>query len=107
MAEKLVPLVKDGVPQSIAVDPGDFFRTRLVRRTNAPAGSTDRDAMETYAEAGYSLGERYESGEVYDGPKTQRQYERRQAERQAARATDAPKTESTPAPARAEAKKGD
>lgn len=102
MPEKLVPLLKDGRLLDIAVAPSDFFRTRLSRKDDAPVGSTDRDAMETYAAAGYRLADRYEDGSEYDGPKTLRAYESEQAERKAARAAEA---KPAAPPAKAEAKK--
>ena len=77
--ERMVPLFdKDGRPVELAVTPKAFFSAKLHRK--------DEHTVETYAEAGYSLGERYESLEPYDGPKTLREYER---ERSAAKAPKA------------------
>lgn len=87
--ERMVPLFKDGQPVEMAVTPKAFFGAKLHRK--------GEHEMETYAEAGYSLGERYESLEPYDGPRTLRAYERAQADKRA------PKAEAKPA-AKAEAK---
>jgi hypothetical protein len=98
MAEKLVPLRLNGQPVEIAVAPDDFFRRKLYRK--------DDGEMVTYADAGYSLSDRYEDLTEYDGPRTKRAYEHQQEERRAERAAaraEAPKAE----PAKAEAKKAD
>lgn len=111
MAEKLVPLYKDGRLLDLAVTPADFRSAKLARKDGSPEGSTRPADFETYAEAGYRLGDRYEDGSEYDGPKTKAQFERAAEERKAARAeaqkADAaarPAAEDKPAP-RAEAKK--
>lgn len=62
MPEKLVPLILDGVPQSIAVAPDDFFKRPLYRK---PDGE-----MVSYADAGYHLSDYYEDMTPYDGPKS-------------------------------------
>ena len=97
MAEKLVRLMKDGVPTEIAMTPSDFFRVKAARK--------DEHTLETYADAGYTLSDRYEDLTVYDGPKSKRAYDREQEEKRAARS--APKAEAKPAekPAPAEARK--
>lgn len=78
MAEKMIPLFKDGQPVELAMTPGDFFR-----RKTMPVGT---DEFETAAEAGYRLGDRYEDLTEYDGPKSKAQYANQQEERRAARA---------------------
>lgn len=92
----MVPLSKPGEMVNLAVTPHDFFTKKLLRKGDAPVDSMRTADMETYAEAGYRLGDRYEDGSEYDGPKTQRQYESaqegRRAERAAAR-SEAPKAE--------------
>lgn len=87
MAEKLIPLYKDGQPVEMAMTASDFFRKKVM-----PKGDV-RDAGElvTAADAGYSLGDRYEDLTEYDGPKTKRQHERAAEERRAERS--APRTE--------------
>lgn len=89
--ERMVPLFKDGQPVSLALTPRAFFGEKLTPK--------DEHTMQTYADAGYTLGDRYESLELYDGPKSKRAYEREQAEKRAERS--APKADEKPAPAEA------
>lgn len=85
--DRLVPLFRDGQPTDMAMKPADFFSKRTM-----PKGDV-RDAGElvSAADAGYTLGDRFESLELYEGPKTRRQYDHEQEERRAARS--APRTE--------------
>ena len=85
--ERMVPLFLDGQPVELAMTPHDFFTKKSMRK--------GEHEYQTAAEAGYTLGDRYESLELYDGPKTQRQYD---SSRTAARA---PKADEKPAPAEA------
>jgi hypothetical protein len=82
MADKLVPMMKDGQAVSLAVSPADFFSKPLCRTAGG---------LVPYAEAGYALGDRYEDLSEYDGPKTKRQAESRmrraEAEKPAERAS--------------------
>lgn len=106
MPEKLVPLSRPGEMVNLAVTPRDFFSKRVVRKADGPVDASGAD-FETYAEAGYRLGDYYEDMTPYDGPKTQRAYEHQQDERRAERAA-ARSAEAQPARAeapKAEAKK--
>lgn len=103
MAEKLVPLMKDGQRVEIAVTPADFQRAKMVRKDGAPADASRPEHFESYMDAGYRLSDYYENMEPYDGPKTKAQFTREAEERRAARA-EAPKAAES-APAKAEAKK--
>jgi hypothetical protein len=93
MPEKLVPLILDGVPQSIAVAPDDFFRRPLFRK---PDGE-----IVTYADAGYRLSDYHEDLTPYDGPKSKQMKAARER-----KATEDAKAEAPPAERpKAEAKK--
>lgn len=111
--ERMVRLLRGGQPVDMAVTPADFFRARVVRKDGAPIeAKPGSEHYMTYAEAGYALSDRYESLELYDGPRTKRAYERQQEERRAARSApsrvEAPKPEAVEAaPKPAEAKKAD
>lgn len=103
MAEKLVPLSRDGVEQGIAVSPPDFFKRPLVRKDGAPGDGTRPEHFETYADAGYQLSDYYEDRTPYEGPKSKRQHaarERKAQEERAAASAD------EKAPSKAEARKG-
>lgn len=83
MSERLVPLILNGVEQSLAVSPADYHRKKLHRKADGE--------LVSYAEAGYRLGEYYENKEPYDGPKTKAAFEKESEGRKAARS--APKAE--------------
>lgn len=85
--DRMVPLLKDGQLTDMAMRPRDFFSAKTM-----PKGDV-RDAGElvTAADAGYTLGDRYEDKTEYDGPKTKRQADRAAEERRAERA--APRNE--------------
>lgn len=93
MPEKLVPLILDGVPQSIAVAPDDFFKRPLYRK---PDGE-----MVTYASQGYRLSDYFEDMTVYDGPKSERQRAAQEQKAKEDRAAEL-KAEEKPAPSKDE-----
>ena len=108
--ERMVPLDKTGELVNMAMTPRDFFTKRTIRKDGAPFDAQDgTEHFMTAAEAGYRLTGYYESKEVYDGPKTLRQYEREQeekrAERQAARSEPAKAVAPADDKPKAEAKK--
>lgn len=108
--ERMVPLEKPGEMVNLAMTPADFFGKKLLRKGDAPVDSMQTADMETYADAGYTLGDYYEDMTPYDGPKTKRQYETQQEERKAERAAaraEAPKPAADDKPKAAEAKKAD
>lgn len=94
--ERMVPLLRDGQAVQMAMTPRDFFNKRSFRKDDAPIDAT-AEHFQTAAEAGYTLGDRYEDLTEYDGPKSKRAYERVQDEKKAAHVAV-----KTPEPAKAD-----